>query len=569
MAADRNATERQQVVVVTGGAAGIGAAIAEAVARSGAFVVTVDPGVTVDGQAQDDAPVATTADRIVANGGTARASNTSVTDAAAVDALFHGLVDEFGGLDAVINVAGISRASGFGEGDEDAWGSVLHVHLDGYLNVLRSALPIMAAAGRGRILGVTSGSGWRPANAGGYSCAKRAVAALTWQIGRVAPAGVTVNALSPIAATRMVTQGLKRQPAAADPGGDPSRTGGLSLAIAAMPTPEQLGPVGAYLGSDAFSWSTGNVIFSNGSEVAPVEPPRLLEAVRTSGVASLAHVLDVAVPAAFIPAEAAQESNGASNGRFAAVFDEAVFDEAVFDETEPAPSAAPGRIQSCLVVTDDPRWESAVSDALAARGVKTVGIGAGPVATDFAGVAEQLARAARDAGGLDAVVVVRGASAAGGAGEPWQQVLDEHAGIVDAIRSDVAWVNAMSGHARETGKPMRIATVVDGTTSGGRSRAQAVAQLSRAAHLVPDGGADAFAISVETEAASRYPAVGELVGYLVGADGTGALSGAELVATDEWVGVRRHPRPGASISFGGPEVPGWVDGTLRGIVQGA
>src|SRR3954469_8747921 len=224
MATASNAAARQQVVVVTGGGAGIGAAIAEAVARSGAYVVTVDPGVTVDGLAQDQAPEETTADRIVAAGGAARASNTSVTDAAAIEGLFRGLVDELGGLDAVINVAGISRPTGFAEGDEAAWGSVLSVHLDGYLNVLRSALPIMAAAGRGHVLGVTSGSGWRPANAGGYSCAKRAVAALTWQIGRVAPAGVTVNALSPIAATRMVTQGLKRQPAAADPGGDPSRT---------------------------------------------------------------------------------------------------------------------------------------------------------------------------------------------------------------------------------------------------------------------------------------------------------------------------------------------------------
>src|SRR5262249_53969894 len=153
-------------------------------------------------------------------------------------------------------------------------------------------------------------------------------------------------------------------------------------------------------------------------------------------------------------------------------------------------------------------------DALALRGVKVVGSGGAP-ANDFVGAAEQLERAARDAGQVDAVVVARAGSRSRDAGEAWQRVLDEHAGITDAIRSDVAWVRAVSDHARETGRPMRITTVVDATTSGGRSRAHAAAQLSRAAHLVADVQVDAFAIGVETGAETRYPSVAELVGYLV------------------------------------------------------
>jgi len=433
---------------------------------------------------------------------------------------------------------------------------VLSVHLDGYLNVLRSALPIMAAAGRGRILGVTSGSGWRPANAGAYSCAKRAVAALTWQLGQVPPPGVTVNALSPIAATRMVTSGLLQQ-APADSAGDQSQTGGLSLAIAAMPSPEQIGPVGAYLASDAFAWSSGNIIFSNGSEVARIVPPRELEVVRTSGVADLAHVLDVVIPAAFAPAEAAQETNGASNGRFEDVFDGA-----------PPSAPAPAGSRTCLVVTDDARWDGGLRDALAARGVQAIGIGAAAPATDFVGASEQLQQAARDAGAIDAVVVARAGPTASRAGAGWEQVLDEHTGIVDAIRSDVAWVRAVSDHARASGRPMRIVTVTDAATSGGRTRAQAAAQLSRAAHLVTDIDTDAFAIAVETDAESRTSTVGELAAHLVGADDAGALSGAELVATTDWIGLRGHPHPEASISFGGPELPPWVEDTLRTIVQG-
>ncbi len=440
---------------------------------------------------------------------------------------------------------------------------MLSVHLDGYLNVLRSALPIMAAAGRGRILGVTSGSGWRPANAGAYSCAKRAVAALTWQLGQVPPPGVTVNALSPIAATRMVTSGLRQQAPAnasgsAESAGDQSQTGGLSLAIAAMPSPEQIGPVGAYLGSDAFAWSSGNIIFSNGSEVARIVPPRELEVARTSGVADLAHVLDVVMPAAFVPAETTQATNGASNGRF----------EAVFDEGAPTSGAASAGARTCLVVSDDPQWESGIGNALASRGVKVVGIGAGAPASDFVGAAEQLRQTARHAGDVDALVVARTGATPSRAGSDWEQVLDEHGGIVDAILRDVAWVRAVSDHARESGRPMRIVTVTDAATSGGRSRAQAAAQLSRAAHLVTDIQTDAFAIGVETDADSRTTTVGELAAYLVGADDAGALSGAELVATDDWIGLRSHPHPEASVSFGGPELPPWVDDTLRVIVAG-
>jgi hypothetical protein len=148
-------------------------------------------------------------------------------------------------------------------------------------------------------------------------------------------------------------------------------------------------------------------------------------------------------------------------------------------------------------------------------------------------------------------------------------VLAEHAGITDLIRSDVAWVRAVSDHARESGRPVRIATVLDATTSGGRSRAQAAAQLSRAAHLVEGVSTDAFAVGVETDADARYPTVGELAGYLVASADAAALSGGELVATAEWIGLRGHPRPGASVSFGGPELPDWVDGTLRRAVQGA
>ena len=343
---------RQRVAVVTGGAGGIGASIAEALGREGWYVVTVDPLVTLDGTEQLPEPADSTAARITAAGGSARASSASVTDAAAVRSLFDELAADHGGLDAVVNVAGITRQSYFARGTEEDWAALLEVHLGGYLNVLEAALPLMAEAGHGRILGITSGSGWRAADAGGYSAAKRAVAALTWQLGRAAPPGVTVNALSPIANTRMVAAAFERARAAGRAGGG----GGLTLD--AIPGPENLGPLGAYLVGDECGWCSGQVFFAGGPEVAVVDQPRLVEVVRTDDVVSLAGVLEAVLPRAFVAAEANQATDGGANPRFGSIFD------------DPAPAALlAGDVRSCAVVSERPDLTAALTAALEARSI--------------------------------------------------------------------------------------------------------------------------------------------------------------------------------------------------------
>jgi NAD(P)-dependent dehydrogenase (short-subunit alcohol dehydrogenase family) len=533
------------VAVVTGGAVGIGAAIAEELGRRGVYVVTVDPGVNVDGTPGEGGTEATTAQKIVEAGGQARASNISVTDEDAVRGLFTELVDEFGALDVVVNVAGISRASGFAHGEEDDWRAVLSVHVDGYLNVLRAALPHMVAAGHGRILGVTSGSGWRAADAGAYSCAKRAVSALTWRVGQETPPGVTVNALSPIAATRMVLGALTRAGASA---GD-SSTGGVSLGLASVPPPEHLGPIGAYLASDTFSsWARGQIMFSNGAEVAWVVPPRLLEVARTRDVGSVLAVLESFGSKVLAPAEATQASNGGGNPRLGTAF------------ADGAPDGGASAASRALVVSDQPARAAEVQEALAARGVACATIDA--PATGFAAAAKQLADAAAASGPFDAVVVTLAGGASSSAGDSWARVLEEHAGITEQIGTDAAWVRAVSDYSSAADRPVRVVSVIDASTAGGRSRAQSAAQLSRAAHPATDDRVDAFALSVE---ASGGP-VGEIVGHLVCDADAGALSGAELAVGADWFGLRSHPHPAGSVSFGGPDVPGWVDDVLREMV---
>jgi len=556
-----HAAEGTRVVVVTGGAAGIGAAIAEEVSRAGAFVVTVDPGLTLDGSTRlDDTAEPTTADKIVAAGGRARASNTSVTDAAAVQALFEQLVDEFGSLDAVVNVAGISRPSGFAMGKEDDWAAVLDVHLNGYLNVLRAALPIMAAAGHGRIVGVTSGSGWRPADAGSYSCAKRAVASLTWQVGRAAPPGVTVNALSPIAATRMVLGALARQAAEGNQSGRSSASGGVNLGLDAVPPPEHLGPVGAYLASETFAWASGNVVFSNGAEVAWVRPPHLLEVARAVDSASLPAVIDRIVPVAFATAEAAQATNGGGNPRLRGTFEEAGPDA-------DRPGAA---VRTCLLVSDVAPVRDAVAESLAARGVECVD--AGTDLDGFETVAGRLEGIVQESGPIDAVVIAfsgtgrSGASGGIGASGDWQQILDEHAGITDDIRRDATWIRVLAEHANDSGQSIRIVTITDATSAGGRSRAQASAQLSRPAHAATEDRVDAFAIALESADAAARASAAELAAHLLCSPETAALSGAELVADTAWVGLRSHPAAAGTVTYGGPDIPDWLDPALRAVI---
>jgi enoyl-[acyl-carrier-protein] reductase (NADH) len=481
-----------------------------------------------------------------------------------VRALFEELATEHGGLDAVVNVAGITRQSFFARGTEEDWVALLNVHLYGYLNVLEAALPLMAEAGHGRILGVTSGSGWRAADAGGYSAAKRAVAALTWQLGRVAPQGVTINALSPIANTRMVAAALERARA------EGRASGGGGLSLDAIPGPENLGPLAAYLVSDEAAWCSGQIFFAGGPEVAVVDQPRLVEVVRTEDAVSLAGVLETVVPRAFVPAEKNQATAGGANPRFGSIF----------DAPGPADLSA-GEVRNCAIVSERADVTAAVRSALEARSIVCHPV---TPARNFNGAARAL-RSAIDATAknatavgadaaappepMDAVVVVLAGHAAAGPGDgtDWQGVLASHHGLVANLQADAAWARAASDYAAEAGRPVRIVTLTDATTPGGRSRAQSSAQIARAVAGTTDARVTALAVSMESAGVSAAEQSAELVGHLLGdPESSAALAGAELVVGTGWIGLRAHPRPIGTVVYGGPEIPGWMDGALHEIV---
>jgi hypothetical protein len=324
--------------------------------------------------------------------------------------------------------------------------------------------------------------------------------------------------------------------------------------LGAMPSPDQLGPLGAYLVSEASGWCSGKIVFTGGSEIAVVAEPRLLEVVRSGDAASLPHVLETVTAGALAAAESGQATNGGSNARFPGVFD------------EPAGELPPAAVSSCAVVSDRPDLAAAITAALEARKVTCTAITAGDIAGDFAGAAGALEHAVGRAGSIDAVVVATASDTARSGAHGWERTLSEHEGIVEQIHADAAWARAVADLAARTNQPVRLVTLTDAVTAGGRSRAQAAAQLARAARRATDDLVSAFAVSVEAPESSAARSAGELAAHLASSADAAALSGAELVAADGWFGLRSHPHPGGSITYGGPELPHWFDGALRSLV---
>jgi NAD(P)-dependent dehydrogenase (short-subunit alcohol dehydrogenase family) len=555
-----------RAAVVTGGGGGIGTAVALELARRGIAVVAMDPGAGLQGEALGEPTAEETARRIVAEGGVARASTASVTDRDAVRSLFAEVVAEYGSLDIVVNTAGILRFAPFLQASEDDWRAVLDVHLNGYLNVLAEALPVMAAAGYGRIVGVTSGAGLARAAADSahYSCAKRAVAAVTWQLAGLLPEGVALNALSPLAATRMVTGGRTRdgdrdrgEERARDgdrnSGGERARGGGVDLS--GMPPARDMAPIAAYLAGEEAGAFRGQVIFSAGPELSVISPPRLTEAVRTEATTDFAASLDTLVPVVLGPAEAQQRSTGGSNARFGAVFDRP-------QTAGPAPGASGAR--NCLVISDDQALTRALAPALARCGMTIVTLGAASLPAGFAAARDALGQAAQAAGGLDAVVVAPGRFAAPGpAPQTWPDLLAGYPATAGTVLAHASWLQAAAREAVRASRPLRVVHLTDATSPPLRAGAQAVAQLARCASCVQPELIEVFSIALETAERADLEPLAQLVARMLFAADASALRGAEMFARPGWLGIRSHPGPAATVSYGTPQVPSWVGDWLR------
>ena len=201
-----------KVAIVTGAGRGIGRAEALLLAHEGAAVVVNDLGGEASGEGADQRPAQQVVDEIVAAGGTATANFDNIASWDGGQALIAQAIDELGGLDVLINNAGILRDKMSFNMTEEEWDLVIDVHLKGHFVTSRFAAaywrqrskdtgaPVEAA-----IVNTASESGLY-GNAGqvNYAAAKAGIASMTIVMAReLERIGVRVNAIAPVARTRL------------------------------------------------------------------------------------------------------------------------------------------------------------------------------------------------------------------------------------------------------------------------------------------------------------------------------------------------------------------------------
>ena len=252
-----------RVAIVTGAGRGLGREHALLLAANGARVVVNDLGANVDGTGRDDSFAAQTVADIKKAGGEAIVNGDDVSSWAGAKHMIKHAIQAFGKLDIVVNNAGILRDRMLVNMSEEEWDAVIQVHLKGTFAPSRHAAahwreihkktgdPVM-----GRIINTTSTSGiYGNVGQSNYGAAKAGIAAFTIIAAReLKRIGVTVNAVSPSAQTRM-TEGLRA----------------VTEEQRAMRDPKWVSPVVTYLASEVAQDITGRVIQAGVGRIAVCE----------------------------------------------------------------------------------------------------------------------------------------------------------------------------------------------------------------------------------------------------------------------------------------------------------
>jgi NAD(P)-dependent dehydrogenase (short-subunit alcohol dehydrogenase family) len=263
-----------RVAIVTGGGNGIGRAIATMFAAEGAKVVVNDLGVNPDGTGTDEGPVATTVAEIVKAGGEAVADTGDIADTATGERLVETAVSTFGKLDVLVNVAGILRDRMIFNMPPEDWDSVIRVHLRGHYSTIRPASAywrgLRRPDGNFRIINFTSRSALDGSpGQSNYAAAKLGVVGFTYSLAQgLSRYGVTANAISPSAASRLVST-------------VPSEKVLANRAVDESPerSPKNTATLATYLAGEQSGWLTGRVLHVRAYDVGLYNNPEIIRQV--------------------------------------------------------------------------------------------------------------------------------------------------------------------------------------------------------------------------------------------------------------------------------------------------
>lgn len=241
-----------KVALVTGGARGIGRAIALELARGGATVI-----INYNGS-QDKAM--DLKQEIESNGGRAEIYQCNVSDFAKCEELIQGIVKQFGSLDILVNNAGITKDGLLMKMSEEDFDKVIDINLKGAFNTIRFASRQMLKQRSGRIINLSSVVGVA-GNAGqaNYASSKAGIIGLTKAAAKeMASRGITVNAIAPGFIETDMTEVL------------PDKVKEASVAqipLGRFGKPEDVARLAAFLASEAAGYITGQVIHVDGGMV--------------------------------------------------------------------------------------------------------------------------------------------------------------------------------------------------------------------------------------------------------------------------------------------------------------
>jgi 3-oxoacyl-[acyl-carrier protein] reductase len=240
---------KDKVALVTGAGSGMGASIAETYAREGAKVGVLD--------VQDDAA------RKVAGaiGKNAIAIRCDLVKRAEVDAAVAALVKAFGGLDVLVNNAGVSHVNKpVLEVDEDDFDRVFDINVKGLFMMTQAAIPHLRKAGGGSIINIGSTAGLRPRpGLSAYSATKGAVHNLTKTLAvELAPDNIRVTAIAPVATETPLLPTFLGNAA-----------GQREKFVATVPLgrlaqPQDIADMALFLATDEAKFVTGNIVEVDG-----------------------------------------------------------------------------------------------------------------------------------------------------------------------------------------------------------------------------------------------------------------------------------------------------------------